>query len=794
MNIHQNKTNKLFSDLFVFILFISIIALDTVYAKNLTEIDRSFRDSIAAEMQQVLDNEFEAWYPRSVDTLYGGFLSDFDYQWKLSGRQDKMIVTQARHIWSTANAAMFYQKDNMLRTISHHGMQLFENIMWDKKFGGFYDLVTREGEPVKEDGSIIKRAYGNAFVIYGLAAYFRASGDSSALKLAIETFRWLEKHSFDPEKGGYFQFMTREGIPFKDGFKISLPSREFNKGKEYQTIPPKDQNSSIHILECYAELYKVWPDPALKKQLLSLLYLIRDVIVKEKGNLTLYMDRELAPVSYMDSSAEKQKRNYMFDHVSFGHDVETAYLMLEASEVLGLKNDTTTLKTAKKMIDMALQNGWDKKNGGFFDGGYYYPGKEKAVIIQRTKEWWSQVEALNSFLMMYDLFPDDKNNYFEKFCIQWNYCKKYLIDWDNKGWYFGGTDIVPEMKQAPKASIWKGNYHTSRGLINCIQRLRRQTLTAGEKHFDPVNKKTILQAKQLLDYLYSIRGRHIIAGHHNYIGRVDTYPNRIKELTGKLPQIWGCDLGGYFSTGYMDTLVQTVHKKYKEGYIITLMWHVGRPQDDPPFGWKESVQARITDEEWAELITPGTKLNSRWLDRTDTIAMYLKKIESLGVPVIWRPYHELNGVWFWWGNRKGENGSAKLYKMMFDRFVKYHKLNNLIWVWNANAPRQLINDEAYAYKDFFPGLEYVDVLAADIYHNDYRQSHHDELAKLSNGKVTALAEVGEVPSPEILERQPLWTWFMIWGNFVDTHNTPQQIRDLYYYPKTLTHEDFIENK
>jgi mannan endo-1,4-beta-mannosidase len=153
----------------------------------------------------------------------------------------------------------------------------------------------------------------------------------------------------------------------------------------------------------------------------------------------------------------------------------------------------------------------------------------------------------------------------------------------------------------------------------------------------------------------------------------------------------------------------------------------------------------------------------------------------------------MNGVWFWWGNRKGASGSAQLYRMMFDRFVHYHKLNNLIWVWNTNAPRQLINDEAYAYEDFFPGKEYVDVLATDVYRSDYRQSHHDELAALGEGKVIALGEVGEVPSPDILEHQPLWTWFMVWGNFVDTHNTPAQMNALYHDPRVLTHDDFVKN-
>jgi mannan endo-1,4-beta-mannosidase len=586
--------------------------------------------------------------------------------------------------------------------------------------------------------------------------------------------------------------MSRDGIPFMEGY---LPPRSENRFQDgYINVPPKDQNSSIHLLESFTELYKVWPDSTLKERLSSMLRLIRDVITTDKGYLTLFFRRDWTPISYRDSAVTVRERNYGSDHVSFGHDVETAYLMLEASEALGMKKDTTTLRIGKKMVDHALRNGWDNELGGIYDGGYYLPGKEHPVIVINTKEWWSQVEALNAFLMMAEIFPQDELRYYEKFCKQWSYCKQYLIDYEHGGWYFGGVDIVPNMKYAPKGSIWKGNYHTSRGLINCINMLKSRSMMHDKKSFEPVNKNVTPGAKKLLGYLYSISGKKIIAGHHNSVERIDVYPNRVKELTGKLPEIWGCDFGGYYHKGYADALIQAAYKKYKEGYIITLMWHVGRPQDDPPFSWKESVQAKMTDKEWEELITPGTKLNSKWMSRVDTIAAYLKELQILGVPVLWRPYHELNGVWFWWGNRKGENGSAKLYRMMFDRFVNYHSLNNLIWVWNTNAPRQLINDEAYVYEDYFPGLDYVDVLAADVYHSDYRQSHHDELAKLGQGKVIALGEVGEVPTPEILDHQPLWTWFMIWSNFVNTHNTPQQIRDLYNYPKTLTHEDFIKVK
>jgi mannobiose 2-epimerase len=417
------------------------------------------KDTISVEMEHVLDNIFKLWYPLSIDPVDGGYYSDINYKWELEGDQNKMIVTQARHVWSAANAAMFYKKYDYLPAVAEHGFEFLKNVMWDKKYGGFYNLVDRKGNVIKDRGEIIKNAYGNAFAIYGLAAYFKVSRDTSALKLAEQTFDWLDKHSYDPQYGGYFQFLSRDGTPFRTGFG---------------NIPPKDQNSSIHILECFTELYNVWPDSRLKERLASLLHIIRDKYVTAKGYLNLFFKRDLTPVTYNYSNPDELKNNYEIDHVSFGHDIETGYLMLEASKALGIESDTATLKIAKKMVDHTIKNGWDEKVGGIFDGGYYFKGEDKISIVRKTKEWWSQIEALNSCLLMSELYPDDKINYYKKFCEQWDYIKKYLIDNTYGGFYWGGIDEVPNIKFTPKGTIWKGNYHTSRGLINCIRRIKNK--------------------------------------------------------------------------------------------------------------------------------------------------------------------------------------------------------------------------------------------------------------------------------------------------------------------------------
>ncbi len=237
--------------------------------------------------------------------------------------------------------------------------------------------------------------------------------------------------------------------------------------------PPKDQNSTIHLLECLTELYKAWPDPIVRKRLRELLFIIRDTITTENGYMVLFFDRTWNPVCYRDSSADVRGKNEDLDHVSFGHDVETAYLMLEASETVGIANDTTTLRVAKEDGRSCIAKRVGYRTRGLYDRGYYYGKHSRATVIRKTKEWWSQAEALNSFLMMSELFPKDEMDYYAKFRTQWTYCLKYLIDSQHGGWYWGGVDIVPGNRYSPKGSIWKGNYHTSRALINCLRRLEK---------------------------------------------------------------------------------------------------------------------------------------------------------------------------------------------------------------------------------------------------------------------------------------------------------------------------------
>ena len=419
-----------------------------------------YDQKIYNELSTALNKELlDVWYPRTVDSIYGGFLSDFDYKWEMEGPQNKMIVTQSRHVWTCSTVAEFYpQKKDYYLKMASHGIRFLKDKMWDSQQGGFFNLVDRQGNVLKsgKGNRIIKEAYGNAFAIYALSAYVRQTNDTSALELAKKTFYWLDRHSYDPQYGGYFQFMEADGTPLKQGF---------------QGVPPKDQNSSIHLLEALTELYRVWPDQVVKERLLMMLGLIRDKITTPKGTLQLYMYEDLSPLSFRDSTEEVRKKRWILDHISFGHDVETAYLMLEASEIAGLKNDTLTLHKAKKMVDHSLQYGWDKTVGGFYEAGYYFKGQDTVTIIKDTKNWWAQAEGMNSLLMMAELFPNDAHNYKSLFHTEWDYINTYLIDHVHGDWYPNGIDKEPEEKLAMKAQIWKCNYHNARSLMNCLKRL-----------------------------------------------------------------------------------------------------------------------------------------------------------------------------------------------------------------------------------------------------------------------------------------------------------------------------------
>ncbi|MEO9894227.1 AGE family epimerase/isomerase [Aurantibacter sp.] len=459
------KNNIIYSISF----FAIIIALNSCNQKEHSKTITT--DPILSEVEIELENLTNVWYPKSIDTVNGGFWSDFNYKWDKEGAQNKMIVSQARHIWTTSVLAEHY-KDKKYEKIAKHGYHFLRDKMWDSINGGFHTLVGFVGDGLKVI-SKNKSTYGNAFAIYGLATYYKVSDDTAALDLAKKTFSWIEEHAHDSIYKGYFDVLQQDGSWMLD----------ITEDKGYDNFKRKDwkdQNSSIHLLECLSALYEVWPNDLVRERLEELLILIRDTITTEKGYLTLHLHRDWSPVTFKDSSAIYQKQNFGLDHVSFGHDVETAFLMLEASHILGRKKDTLTELKAKQMVDHGIAKGWDNKEGGFYDGGFYYT-QDTCTVVKEAKVWWTEAEGLNSLLLMSKLYPNNPE-YYNLFQKQWQYIKKNMIDHKYHGWYAEGMDTDSQADKKVKAQIWKVNYHNIRSLINVTQMLKGEFILTKELH------------------------------------------------------------------------------------------------------------------------------------------------------------------------------------------------------------------------------------------------------------------------------------------------------------------------
>jgi mannobiose 2-epimerase len=411
------------------------------------------------------------WYPLVVDKECGGYFTNVDAHWNPLPQQEKMIVSQARHIWTTSKAAAFFPATEFYEKVAMHGFRFLRDVMWDAEHGGFYQILDRKGGFTECRGwRDEKRTYGNAFAIYALAALYAQTKREDVLDLARRAFLWIDHHAYDPLEGGYFQFLTRGGRVFgKEGPYVSAAS-------DANEVGYKDQNSSIHLLEAFTEFLAVWEDDRLRARLEMLLRLIRDTMVDPAGYLHLFFLPDWTPVSFQEAPPEVREEHFGLDHVSFGHDYETAFLMLEASHMLGIEHDVRTLCVAKRMLDHALRNGWDEEHGGFWDGSYYFKGETRPRVIHPTKNWWAQAEALNVLLLFSRIFPEGP--YGEYFVRQWNYVERYIIDHEHGDWYEGGIDKEPQFRAGPKSHMWKCTYHTGRALMNCIALLAPGTPAA----------------------------------------------------------------------------------------------------------------------------------------------------------------------------------------------------------------------------------------------------------------------------------------------------------------------------
>jgi mannan endo-1,4-beta-mannosidase len=327
-------------------------------------------------------------------------------------------------------------------------------------------------------------------------------------------------------------------------------------------------------------------------------------------------------------------------------------------------------------------------------------------------------------------------------------------------------------------------------IANPCDDLPLSTETTMNENIKTANPNTSPEAKNVLKYLYQISGKQTLTAQHDFLGRMSLVTDTVKVMTDDYPAIWGSDFGfsderhDIDNVKYRPLLVDEIKKQYKSGAIITMTCHQANPVIGEPCLFETGVISKLTDEQWKDLLTPGTEIYKAWEKQMDIVADILSKVQNAHIPVLFRPYHEMNGTWFWWGGRKGPEGYIALYKQLFHYFTEHHHLNNLIWVWASDRPWEGV-------EEYYPGDEYVDVLGSDIYPlkestEVFRQEWYDHMVALANDKPLALSECSVLPSLEILEKQPRWVLMMPWVESLTKANTQEQILKIYHSEKTIT--------
>jgi cellobiose epimerase len=387
-------------------------------------------------------------FPRCVDKEHGGFHVNYARDWSPIVDRSRFIVYEARVVWTAATVALLRPDTrNEYLPYVRHGVRYLADVMWDREHGGFHTLVDLAGRGLT--GEFPGRpVYGQAFAIYGLAAAHAATRDAEPLELAKRAYRWVEDHYRDDLGPGYRSAVKPDGQPFPAPKAEGSSARESIEGPALH----RTMNDHIHLLEAYAELLRSWPDPELRQHTEELLAFVRDRLFVEPGCLYIALrpDGRVVPAP-----------------VSFGHDVETAFLMIEAEEALGREPSAATLRAARMLVDQALAHGYDPVRGQLYESGSAY-GRP----IDRSIEWWGQFEAVNAFHLMDERFGREDDRYRNAFSKAWALARDAFADPQHPG-VCPRMDERGEVHCESKSHQWFVSYHTARALLLTADRLRR---------------------------------------------------------------------------------------------------------------------------------------------------------------------------------------------------------------------------------------------------------------------------------------------------------------------------------
>jgi len=397
---------------------------------------KQWQEELTSELQ---GNILDYWRKNTVDDRYFGFIGEISDSGEKVAEADKGLVLHARILWTFA-AAYRWRRDEKDLELARRAYETLQTRFRDPEFGGLYWMIDVQGRPVQDK----KQVYGQAFAVYALAEFARASAADAAdaLASAEEIYRLLEKHAYDPVHLGYVEALARDWTGTAD---MSLSRKDLNERKS--------MNTHLHVLEAYTNLYRVWKPEGLRAKLKELIEVHLDKIVDPAaGHFRLFFDDE-----WRSKTAD----------VSYGHDIEGSWLLWEAAEVLGDEALLPRVKeVALRMAEATLEEGVDADGGVFneFDGKH----------LDDSKDWWPQAEAMVGFLNAFQLSGDGK--YLDAARHSWTFIATYISDREGGGEWHGQVtrEGVPAAGGShPKVGAWKCPYHNSRACFEALERLEK---------------------------------------------------------------------------------------------------------------------------------------------------------------------------------------------------------------------------------------------------------------------------------------------------------------------------------
>ena len=344
----------------------------------------------------------------------------------------KGAILNARILWTFSSAYRLLKKPEYLETATRAKRYLID-WFYDPQYGGIYWELDYKGNPLDTK----KQIYAIGFAIYGLSEYARATGDTEALEYAQRLFDAIEQHSFDSEQNGYVEALTRDWQPIGD---MRLSDKDENE--------KKTMNTHLHILEPYTNLYRVWKDEQLERQLRNLIEVfITRILDPQTGHLNLFFEEDWT----------NKYRIY-----SYGHDIEASWLIHEAALVLG---DPEVLKRIEPIIIRIAQAADEGLNP---DGSMIYEHFIDRQKTDRELHWWVQAENVVGHINLYQHFGDTEALDTAARC--WEFIKTKLIDREQGEWHWSLLPDGTVNRRDDKAGFWKCPYHNGRMCMEVIER------------------------------------------------------------------------------------------------------------------------------------------------------------------------------------------------------------------------------------------------------------------------------------------------------------------------------------